>query len=233
MYTEYPISCILHSMKAIILAGGFGIRLRDVWSRPKCLVDIGGGKRLLDHQIERLRESGAADIRLSVHYKADEVRAYARKFGNGVSCVYEPEPLGTGGAVKFATRGWREPVVVCNGDIITHVDFSALISKAVETRRHTLSVVAAPAKDFGGVDLLGDRIVGFFEKRGGEEFTRVSEGFYVLFPGIFEHFPEKFSIEKDCFPRLARRGMLRAHIHGSRWLDIGTPERFEKRGDIL
>lgn len=220
-------------MKAVILAGGFGTRLASMWSRPKCLIDIGGGKRLLDHQVEALRRAGVLEICLSLHYKADEVRAYARKFGDGMRCVYEPEPLGTGGAIKFATQGMREPVVVCNGDIITHIDFSALIAKAMDRRQHTLSLVTAPAKDFGNVELLGDRIVGFHEKRGGEELARVSEGFYVLFPGIFEGFPDKFSIEKDCFPRLARRGMLRAYIHGERWLDVGTPERFEKRKEVL
>ena len=135
--------------------------------------------------------------------------------------------------MKFATRGWREPVVVCNGDIITHIDFGALLSKALETRQHTMSVVTAPAKDFGGVDLLGDHIVGFSYQRGGEELARVDEGFRVLFPGIFEHLPDKFSIERDCFPRLAKRGMLRAYIHGNRWLDVGTPERFEKRKEVL
>ena len=71
------------------------------------------------------------------------------------------------------------------------------------------------------------------EKRGGDEFTRVSEGFYVLFPGIFEHFPEKFSIERDCFPRLAQRGILRAYMHRGKWLDVGTPERYERRHDAL
>ena len=219
-------------MKAVILAGGFGTRLAGIHDRPKCLVDIGDGGTLLDHQIALLRACGIENIRVSLHYKADEVRAYARKFGAGVSCVYEHEPLGTGGAIKLATKGMREPVVVCNGDIITQIDFSALTKKALLTRQHTLSIVTAPAKDFGGVELEGDRITGFYEKRGGEELARVSEGFYVLFPGIFEYFPEKFSVERDCFPRLARRGMLRAYIHGERWLDVGTPERFERRKEM-
>ena len=79
-------------MKAVILAGGFGTRLASDWSRSNSLHGIGRGRRLLDHQIEQLRKAGIADIRLSLHYKADEVRAYARKFGDGVECVYEPEP---------------------------------------------------------------------------------------------------------------------------------------------
>jgi len=217
------------TMKAIILAGGFGTRLRGIHEQPKCLIDLGSGKTLLDHQVELLRAHGIRDIILSLHYKADDVAAYARRFGAGVRAVFEPEPLGTGGGVKFATRGLREPVIVCNGDIITHIDFSALMQKAHATRSHTLSIVTAPARDFGNVELLGDRIVGFHEKRGGDEFARVSEGFYVLFPGIFEGFDEKFSIERDCFPRLARRGKLYAYLHRGRWLDVGTPERYERR----
>ncbi|MDP3963597.1 MAG: sugar phosphate nucleotidyltransferase [bacterium] len=220
-------------MRAIILAGGFGTRLRGIHERPKCLIDIGGGKTLLDHQVGLLRSHGINDIILSLHYKADEVAAYARRFGSGVRWVYEPEPMGTGGGIKFATRGLRQPVIVCNGDIITHIDFSALAAKALATRSHMLSVVTAPAKDFGNVELLDDRIIGFHEKRGGEEFARVSEGFYVLFPGIFEGFDDKFSIERDCFPRLAQRGKLRAYIHRGKWLDVGTPERFERRHDAL
>ncbi|MDO8557999.1 MAG: sugar phosphate nucleotidyltransferase [bacterium] len=220
-------------MKAVILAGGFGTRLRGLYEEPKCLIDIGGGTTVLEHQVSLLRLAGIHDIRVTLHYKADEVKAYARKFGSGVMCIYEKEPLGTGGAIKFAAQGLREPIVVCNGDIITQIDFSALIAKALQARQHTLSLVAAPAKDFGGVELFGDRIAGFYEKRGGEELAYVNEGFYVLFPGIFEHFPEKFSIEKDCFPRLARRGMLRAYVHRDRWLDVGTPERFHQRTKIL
>ena len=220
-------------MKAIILAGGFGTRLHGLYEAPKCLIDVGGGRTVLEHQVSLLRIAGIRDIRLSLHYKADEVRAYARKFGSGVTCVYEKEPLGTGGGVKLAARGMREPVVVCNGDIITNIDFSAFIAKALDARMHVLSLVGAPAKDFGNVELLGDRIIGFHEKRGGEEYAWVSEGFYVLFPGIFEHFPEKFSIERDCFPRLARRSILKGYFHHDRWLDVGTPERFEKRKEFL
>lgn len=220
-------------MKAVILAGGFGTRLAGVHDRPKCLIDIGGGRTILDHQVSLLREHGIREIRLSLHYKADEVCAYARRFGAGVQCVYEKEPLGTGGAVKLATKGMREPAVVCNGDIITNINFSAIIEKALGVRQHTLSLVSAAAKDFGNVELAGDRIVGFHEKRGGEEHAWVSEGFYVLFPGIFESFPDVFSIEKDCFPRLAKRGMLRAYPHNDRWLDVGTPERFNQRTQVL
>lgn len=219
--------------QAVILAGGFGTRLAEMYDRPKCLIELGDGRTILEHQIAALRFHGITDILLSVHYKGDEVQMYARKFGAGVRCIYEKEPLGTGGAIKFATQGLRQPLIVCNGDIITHINFSALMDKALHVRQHTLSLVTAPAKDFGNVELLSDRIIGFHEKRGGEELARVSEGFYVLFPGIFDHFPEKFSIEKDCFPRLARRGMLRAYMHRGKWLDVGTPERFYRRKEVL
>jgi mannose-1-phosphate guanylyltransferase len=219
--------------KAVILAGGFGTRLRGIHDKPKCLIDIGGGETLLGHQIGLLRKHGIEDIKLSLHYMADEVKAYARKFGDGISFIYEPEPLGTGGAMKLATRGLREPVIICNGDIITHVDFSALAEKALAARTHTLSVATAPAKDFGGLELLGDKIIAFKEKSGGDELARVSEGFYVLFPGIFDNLPDKFSVERDCFPALARRGVLRAYFNPKRWLDVGTPERFQERMAVL
>lgn len=220
-------------MKAVILAGGFGTRLRGVIDRPKCLIDVGDGKTILDHQVELLRHGGISNIQLSLHHDADAVRAYARRFGAGVSTVFEPEPLGTGGAVKHATRGMREPVLVFNGDILSDLDVKVFFTHALENRAHTLALIPASARDFGNVELAGDRVVGFQEKAKHDVPQWISLGAYVLFPGIFECFPDEFSLEKVCFPLLAKRGKLRAYFHQGKFLDVGTPERFEKRREVF
>lgn len=220
-------------MKAVILAGGFATRLQGVIATPKCLVDI-GGKTVLDHQVELLRRGGVSHVRLALHHRADEIRAYARRFGPGfVSSVVERQPLGTGGAIKYATRGLREPVIVLNGDILSDLDARELWEESLAARSHTLALVPWSAKDFGNVELLGDRIIGFREKSQSDVPQWVSLGAYVIFPGIFENFPDQFSIEKECFPRLARRGVLRAYFHRGKFLDIGTPERFQMRTEVL
>lgn len=218
-------------MKAVILAGGFATRLKGVTSRQKVLSDI-GGRTILDHQVGLLRRGGVTHITLSLHHGADAVREYAKRFGAGVDTVYEVEPLGTGGAARYATRGLREPIMVLNGDIVGDLDVAAFWEQALANRTHTLALVPSADKDLGNVELLGDRIIAFQEKTPNAVLWS-SWGAYMLFPGIFEYFPDKFSIEKECFPKLATRGILRAYFQKGRFLDIGTPERFERRFGVI
>lgn len=108
-------------MKALILAGGFGTRLRPVIGddMPKCLAPV-MGKPMVSYVINRMRKQGIDDITLALHYKAEK---FVEKFGDSVKYQIEDEPLGTGGAIKKFCEGKTEPVLVSNGDTIAPIDY--------------------------------------------------------------------------------------------------------------
>ena len=111
-------------MKAIILAGGFGTRLRSVTGDiiPKCLVPI-MDKPIIDYVISRMQKQGIKDITLALHYKAD---MFLKKYQH-LRCVVEEIPLGTGGAIKNCIEG-DDPVLVVNGDTIAPIDYTDMLA---------------------------------------------------------------------------------------------------------
>ena len=117
-------------MKAIILAGGYGTRLKEIAKDvPKPMISI-MGKPFLEHQINYLKENGINEIILAVHYQADKIKSY---FGTGhrwgVSITYSEEssPLGTAGAVKNAEKYIEDTFLVLNGDSYSHININDLI----------------------------------------------------------------------------------------------------------
>ena len=120
-------------MKAIILAGGRATRLpQSAKDIPKALVKV-GDKPILQHQIDVLQEHGFSDIRLALGYKSDQIIKYVRSQTSYIEHIVEPEPLGTGGAIKFASRDISEPFMVLNGDILSDINFSGLYKKFQKT----------------------------------------------------------------------------------------------------
>lgn len=163
-------------MKAIILAGGFGTRLRSITNDlvPKCLVQI-MDKPLVSHIIHAMNEQGITDITLALHYKAEQFREY---FGNSIKYAIEDEPLGTGGAIKNALRTFtaeelREPVLVVNGDTIADIQYSEL------SKRHIAQITVATTYE-------------------GE-----SAGIYLIDPDLFNEFPDRtYSFEREIIPKV-------------------------------
>ncbi|MDO8265051.1 MAG: sugar phosphate nucleotidyltransferase [Candidatus Parcubacteria bacterium] len=215
-------------MKAIILAGGKGTRLPESAKIiPKALVKI-GSKTILQHQIDWLKLHGISDIRLSLGFRANQISSC---FSGIYQCIVELKPLGTGGAIKLASEGIKEPFLAVNGDILTDIDITRFIN-AFQTSSfpNMMAVYEVPdVSEFGSVVIKGDSILEFSEKSGtGKGY--MNAGVYILSPNVFEkaNAGESFSIERDIFPSLAKEGKLGAFIHNSFWTEVGTEERLKK-----
>jgi len=219
-------------MKVIILAGGKGTRLpysaKDI---PKPLVEI-IGKPIIRHQLDLLAHHGLNDVRFSLGHRADQIAGYLERvkneLGGNFEYIVEDEPLGTGGAIKFASKDLSEDFLVLNGDILSNFDFSRFIDfhKNIP-HKNSLAVWSCDnTKDYGLIDLdAGGSILRFLEKQG-QGRGHINAGFYILSPEIFKSIKVKsFSVEREIFPILVGMGELAGFIHEGNWIDVGTEER--------
>jgi D-glycero-alpha-D-manno-heptose 1-phosphate guanylyltransferase len=229
-------------LKAIMLVGGLGTRLRSVVpSTPKVLASI-GEKSFLELLVRRLRSQGIRNLVMCTGYLADQIES---RFGDGrawdVSIEYskEEKPLGTAGAVKLAKR-YLENIpefFVLNGDSFLEVDFQSLMAYH---RRHdhaiaTMAVLQVEnASRYGTVHMdASGRIKGFAEKTGSETPGVVNGGIYVFNHSVFQHIPEGLaSLERDVFPRLLDQGVYAQEQHGM-FIDIGTPADYARAQRLL
>jgi len=215
-------------MKAIILAGGRATRLpQSSKNIPKALVKV-GDKPILQHQIDALHEHGFFDIRLALGYKSDQIIRYVRSQTPHIEHIVEPEPLGTGGAIKFASRDLTEPFMVLNGDILSDINFSGFHKKFQKTPEENIIAVfhTKDARSYGIIKKTGGTISEFLEKPEYSTPGYINAGFYILSPDIFKNIRKiSFSVEKDIFPKLARSGKLGFYAHRGFWTDAGTEER--------
>jgi NDP-sugar pyrophosphorylase family protein len=217
-------------MKAIILAGGFGTRIAAIANgRPKPLVEV-ANKPILQHQVEFLRDNGIGDIRLSLHYRADQIIEFCERIWPGkLQFVVEKEPLGTGGAVKLASQGFatHEEFLVLNCDnLLSGIDLPGFFSSGAPAIG---CVWLDDAREYGLVQASDGRVRAFLEKPQDKTSGLVSCGWYILRRDIFaETDGETFMLERDIFPRLASAGLLKAHLHRGWWIDAGTEERIQR-----
>lgn len=217
-------------MKVIILAGGMGTRLpNSAKNIPKALVQI-HGKTILDHQLEILEKHGLKDVRLSLGFRADQIVAHLKKTGRDrVEHIVEEEPLGTGGAVRFAARDLADDFMVLNGDILTDFDFSKILRAHEPGSAMIVAAWREDARDFGLLDIKESKIRAFLEKPAEPRSGYINAGCYILNPKHFAGLSEKaFMIEKDIFPRLAESGELHAFLHDGFWQDVGTEDRLQQ-----
>jgi len=242
-------------LKALILAGGFGTRLRPLsCTRPKMLFPV-ANMPLLDWTLKRLAKNKVKRIILAVNYMAE---AFIKRYGKkayGIKILYSrdpypaPEtlklfqrPLRTGGPIKRAEKliGHKEPFLVLNGDILTNINYAELMKKhrasgAVATI--ALYKVEDPSR-YGVVELTKEnRIVRFVEKPTREEAPSnlINAGIYALNPEIFDYIPEgrPVSIEHEIFPKLAEEGKLHGYDFQGYWIDIGEPNDYLKANQLL
>ena len=223
-------------MKAILLAGGQGSRLRPLTlNTPKPIVPI-FDRPFLRYQIELLKQAPEIDeIVLSLNYqprRIEEVFGDGSDLGVQIRYVVEPQPLGTGGAIKFAAGPKPQgPVVVFNGDVLTSVDLPALLALHRE-RRARATIVLTPVDNpsaFGLVETdANGNITAFREKPAADEITvdTINAGIYVIEGETLDRIPAEtaYSIERGYFPSLIERHeTFVAHIYRGYWIDIGTP----------
>jgi NDP-sugar pyrophosphorylase family protein len=221
-------------MKAVILAGGKGTRLRPyTTSFPKPLVPI-DDKPILEIVIKQLIAHGITDITLAVGHLAEIIMAYftdGKKFNANIKYSYEKEPLGTIGALSPIKDQLTETFLVMNGDVLTDIDYKKLIehhkqSGAIATIALTKRCIDI---DFGVVERNEKQgIINYYEKPRIEHL--VSMGIYIFEPAIFKYFQpyKKFDLPDLVLTLLKNKEHVNAYIHDGYWLDIGRPEDYEK-----
>src|SRR6478609_7512600 len=226
------------AMKAILLAGGKGTRLRPLTIHtPKPVVPI-FDRAFLHYQIDLLKQVPEIDeIILSLNYQP---RRIEEVFGDGtgtgvrVRYVVEPSPLGTGGAIRYAAQGIDDTLVVFNGDVMTGIDVKAVVALHRE-RKAKATIVLTPVDNptaYGLVETESDgRVRRFLEKPNPDEITcdTINAGVYILEPDTFDRIPKDtpWSIERSFFPSLIeRQETFMAYVYRGYWIDIGTPEKY-------
>ena len=225
-------------MKAILLAGGKGTRLRPLTIHtPKPIVPI-FNRPFLHYQLDLLKQVPEIDeVILSLNYqprRIEEIFGDGSELGIKIRYVVEPAPLGTAGAVRYAGDNLTESVVVFNGDVLTQVDLGTVIRLHRE-RQAKATIVLTPVENptaFGLVETdSSGNITRFLEKPKPDEITtnNINAGIYVLEPDTFDRIPRdvSWSIERSFFPSLIeRRETFVAYVYDGYWIDIGTPEKY-------
>lgn len=223
-------------MKALVLAGGFGTRLRPLsCTRPKLLFPL-ANEVILDWTLKNLANSGVDTVVLAVNYMAEALVRYfgPTKFDLGIIYSREDRPLGTGGPIKKAAELLvdGEPFLVLNGDVISDIDYGRLI----EYHRQkgglaTIALIRVPDPSrYGAVELdSDDRVLRFVEKPvfGTAPSNLINAGIYVMDKEVLDYIPDgKVSTETEIFPQLAKEGKLYGYEGRGLWVDIGVPDSY-------
>ncbi len=226
-------------MKAVIMAGGQGSRLRPLTEgMPKPMIPI-LGRPMMEYILEAVREAGITEILVTLHYRPNLIQDY---FGDGsewgvhLEYAIEDEPLGTAGSVKNGGHFLDEPFLIISGDALMDYDLSALMDYHQKTGAlvtFCLARVQDPS-EFGIVvtDDKG-RVQRFQEKPGPSEvFTdTVNTGIYVMEPRVLDDIPPEteFDFSHDLFPTLLEREEpLHGYIAKGYWSDIGNVDQLEQ-----
>ncbi|HWO80263.1 nucleotidyltransferase family protein [Gaiella sp.] len=222
-------------MEAIVLAGGKAERLGDAaGGLPKSLVPV-GGRPLLAWQIGRLAQAGVRRVIVSC-FGGDE-QVFHDRLGDldvELVCAGEPERLGRGGGIRYASamRDETGDVLAMNGDELVDVDFPALLERHRSTGAAATVTVAQPPSQFGQVELTDDDVVTGFHEVSRVPYW-VNCGIYVLSEEALARFPEQGDHETTAFPELAADGKLRAFRHTGVWLTVNTPKELRRADEYV
>jgi mannose-1-phosphate guanylyltransferase len=222
-------------MRAVVLVGGFGTRLRPLTlTTPKPMLPV-GHVPIIERLVDNLSKGGVTEVTLALGFKPEPfVDAFPSGECNGVALHYavEPEPLDTAGAIKFAAEfsGIDETFVVANGDVLTDLDIAALVDfhrqRAAEATIHLIAV--DDPSSFGVVATDAEGLVQRFVEKpapGTAPSNQINGGTYVLEPSVLQRIPtgRKVSIERVTFPEVVAGGRLFAMATDDYWIDAGNP----------
>lgn len=225
-------------MRAVVLVGGFGTRLRPLTNNtPKPMLPV-GHHSIIESVVSQLARGGISEVVLALGFRPEP---FAAAFPDGtcagipLTYAVEPEPLDTAGAIRFAAMaaGIDGTFVVVNGDVICDVDVAALVafhrSSGAEGTVH-LTAVENPSS-FGVVVLDGSGVVQRFVEKpapGAETSNLVNAGTYVLEPSVIERIPDgrKVSVEREVFPLMVADRTLFGLATDDYWLDTGQPHLY-------
>ena len=220
-------------MKAVILAGGLGSRLKPFTEAiPKPLLPI-GEKAILEIQLERLKLFGFNDIYLATNYKSEYFENFfgdGSKFGVKVTISKEEMPLGTAGPLMLLKEYLKEPFVIMNGDILSLINFEKLFHFACQKE----SILTLGIKKevlpyaFGNIYFKDDIVTDIVEKP--DIVTYILSGIYVMKPDIFNYIPENCYYGMDTLIKdlLKRKITIAKYEIEEYWLDIGRLNDYEK-----
>lgn len=228
-----------NNIKAVVLAGGLGTRLRSAVSEvPKLMAPI-NGKPFLEYQIEYLIKHGFRDIILCVSFLKEKIMDYFRdgsKFGAKIEYGIEEEPLGTGGAIKNVEGLVSESFFVLNGDTYPLFDITGLVRFYYgKNKYYCLGIITLAShmksKDKGTVELdKNGKVIAFSEKNTcNHKDCLVNAGVYLFNKGIFSQnvWEKRCSLEKDIFPKLVAKGVIFGMKTSGSFIDIGTPKVYK------
>ena len=192
-------------MKALILAGGRGKRLRPITDKiPKSLIPI-NKKPLIQYTVNYLKKFGINEIIICSGYKSNQIQNFLKKkknFGCKIEYSIEKSPLGTAGAIRNAIKNLSdESFLVINGDVITNIDLKKILKKP-----NTIAASELKTK-FGTMKIKNNKILKFNEKTDVEN-VWMNPGLYHLSKDILKILPRKGSLEAEIFPKLAKKKSL-------------------------
>jgi mannose-1-phosphate guanylyltransferase len=233
-------------MKAVVLVGGFGTRLRPLTlSTPKPMLPV-GHVPMVENLVRMLAKANITEVVLGLGFRPEPfMRAFPDGECAGIALHYavEPEPLDTAGAIKFAAEsaGIDDTFIVANGDVLTDLDVTSLIDFHRRSHaRATLHLTPVDDPSAYGVVVIDDdgRVRRFVEKPapGTEPSRMINAGTYVFEPEVLDVIPSgrKVSVERETFPILVERGTLFAMATDDYWIDTGRPETYLKANlDVL
>ncbi len=222
----------LLSLQAVIMAGGFGSRLRPLTEdMPKPMLPV-GGRPLMEVLLEQLRDSGIRNVSVTTHFKPEKISNYfgdGKKFGVDLNYINEEHPLGTGGALGLLAKP-SEPLLVINGDVLTQVDFRAMYAFHREYKADlTLAVRQYDFEvPYGVIESEGVFVKAIQEKPRFNFF--VNAGIYLLQPDVYEYIPsgKRFNMT-DLIQWLMDAGRVVVNFPVREyWLDIGQHADYAK-----
>lgn len=224
-------------MKALILIGGMGTRLRPfTCNTPKPLLPI-VNQPFLQYQIELLKKYGVKEIIFCLAYLS---HTFENHFGNGakygikIHYVHEKEPLGTGGAIGNAQKFIDCPVIILNGDVLMNLNLAAM-QRQHQKNKSKVTIALTRVKDptvYGLVETAKNgRIERFLEKPSWDEVTcnTINAGVYIFQPEVLASIPKgiNFSVERGLFPNLLAQGeKIFGFVSSDYWIDIGTIDKY-------
>ena len=213
-------------MKAIILAGGRGKRLRPITDKiPKPLIPI-NNMPLIERTIKYLKKYGISEIIISSGYKSTQIEKFLKKnknFGCEIIFSNEKTPLGTGGAIKKALKHVNEKTfLVLNGDIVTNIDLKKILKKP-----NTIAANELKTK-FGTMDIKNNKILKFNEKKDVTD-VWMNPGIYHLSKDIEKLIPKKGSLEGIVFPKMTKNKTLETvKFKNVMWFSIDSHKDIEE-----
>lgn len=226
-------------MRALILAGGLGTRLKSVvQDLPKPMAPI-QNRPFLEYLLDFWTEQGVTDFTLLTCHLADKIESHfkGRYKGHVLQRIQEPYPLGTGGALLYALdqMGHDEDIIMVNGDTYFDLDFQKMLRFHRDKDSDlTLGLREVQFNDrYSGIQLGEDHQIKFFAKRSNDSsHLLINAGVYILKPSLFKRSDfvvgEKYSLEDDFFPKLIETNSVYGYQADGRFIDIGIPKDYAR-----